>query len=223
MIASLSCTIVCNNAHICFFLFQLQKLMLPPAAQSQAVLMLPPQIPAVVDVPFFGCTTAVQGIPKRHVKCVIATQWPRACIDGLQHAFAFLLRLSTMSKETSLIGSSSEYNGSHMDSWADKDCLKFLCATWSWTLRHPGRRSTPCESLFTLGVQPDSFTLLMNKICLRISFEIFQYHILSPMCSKYSKDNIAVNNKFLYVLVLFFFPELCFFFTSARGHPDKLT
>ena len=154
--------------------------MLPPAAQSQAVLMLPPQIPAVVDVPFFGCTTAVQGIPKHHVKCVIATQWPRACIDGLQHAFAFLLRLSTMSKETSLIGSSSEYNGSHMnncsvilpclpctsflvktiepsmigtsvakimrsdnsfhmDSWADKDCLKFLCATWSWMLHHPGK------------------------------------------------------------------------------------
>ena len=62
-----------------------------------------------------GDITDEQGIPKHHLKCVIATQCPRACTDGLQHAFAFLLRLSTMSKEISLIGSSSEYNGSHMN------------------------------------------------------------------------------------------------------------
>ena len=55
MIASASCTVELFAIMLIYVVFfQLQKLMLPPAAQSQAVLMLPPQIPAVVDVPFLG-------------------------------------------------------------------------------------------------------------------------------------------------------------------------
>ena len=62
-----------------------------------------------------GDITAEQGISKRHLKCVITTQWPRVWTDGLQHAFPFPLCLSTMYKETSLISSSNEYDGSHMN------------------------------------------------------------------------------------------------------------
>ena len=79
MVASASCTVVCNNAHICCF-FQLQKLMLPPAAQSQAVLMLPPQIPPVVDVPFFWVTSQPCKVSQSATSNVLSPH------NGLGHA-----------------------------------------------------------------------------------------------------------------------------------------
>ena len=50
-----SCLQWCS--YMFLFYFQLQKLILPPAAQSSAVLMLPPQIPAVVVVPVLWVTS----------------------------------------------------------------------------------------------------------------------------------------------------------------------
>ena len=109
-----SCLQWCS--YMFLFYFQLQKLILPPAAQSPAVLMLPPQIPAVVDIPVLWVTSQPSKASQSTTSNVLSPH------NGLGHApMAYNMHSHSycvcrpLSKEISLIDSSSEYNGSDMN------------------------------------------------------------------------------------------------------------